>query len=78
MSDDAASLIDKLGGYAKVAAGLNVPAGTVAAWRHRKSIPVGYWSALVTLAAATPADEVTFETLASAHAARPASDGARV
>lgn len=58
-----ADIIDALGGYAIVAEGTAVPHGTVAAWRSRKSIPVGHWLAIVDMARRAGLRDITFELL---------------
>lgn len=44
-------VIDAIGGTTKAAAALDVPMGTVAAWKHRDSIPSEYWPDVVRVAA---------------------------
>ncbi|MFA7751922.1 carph-isopro domain-containing protein, partial [Klebsiella pneumoniae] len=63
-----AAIIDKLGGYAKVAAGIGQPPGTVAAWRHRASIPVKHWPALAAFAEQEGSKDASYGHLVSAHA----------
>lgn len=63
-----AALIDRLGGYTLVAAALNVAVGTVAAWRHRGSIPVRYWPALIAIEPQSGGTPVTYAELVAVHA----------
>jgi hypothetical protein len=63
-----ASLIDSLGGYAKIAEAIEVRPGTVAAWRHRGSVPVPYWPKLISAAPALGAAALTYDVLVEAHA----------
>jgi hypothetical protein len=64
-----ASLIDSLGGYAKVAEAIEERPSTVAAWKHRGSVPVRYWPKLI--AAAPNLGErkaLAYDALVEAHA----------
>ena len=67
---DASDIIKALGGAAKVAAHLGIPANTVTYWRHRNSIPANRWLALTRIDGAAAAG-VTIEALA-AHASETA------
>jgi hypothetical protein len=60
-------IIDHLGGPRRVASGLAVPLGTVAAWKHRESIPAEHWLALSKINSPEGA-AITLEALATAHA----------
>lgn len=66
-------IIDALGGYAKAADALGVPAGTVSAWKTRGSIPSAYWHRLVNLASTQGVDGVSLETLARMSETKPAA-----
>lgn len=65
---DAGELIERLGGSKKVAEDLNRPIGTVAAWRHRKSIPVDEWPAIIRLAVERKLHGVNADRLLVLHA----------
>ena len=67
---DAPYIIKALGGPAKIAGQLGIPANTVAYWRHRNSIPSNRWLAVSGLEGAREAG-VTPATLAAAFAAQP-------
>lgn len=57
-------------GYAKLAAALEIPAGTVSAWKapSRRSIPSEYWQAIVRVAEAEGKADINLEALAAIHA----------
>lgn len=60
----AGQIIKDLGGPTAVAISLGAPLGTVSAWKSRQSIPPQYWPSLVSLAAKTGKEQITFEALA--------------
>jgi hypothetical protein len=61
----ATDIIDAFG-YARLAELTGIPAGTVAAWKHRDAIPSGHWLRVVE--AAHEADlPITLRLLASIH-----------
>lgn len=60
-------LIRALGGTAKVADACGVTDGAVSLWKRRGSIPPGYWSRLITLAADLGDKTVTLESLVRLH-----------
>lgn len=64
--------IDALGGPSTVAGALNLSATTVASWKARKSIPVGYWASLCELAHDRGKD-ISYEGIAKIHI-EPASE----
>lgn len=66
---DVASLIDQMGGYAGIAAAIGRPAGTVAAWKHRRSIPVTYWPSIIDYADRQGWQHINYASLVAAHAA---------
>jgi hypothetical protein len=70
----ASDIIESLGGYSAVAAGLGKPAGTVSAWKTRECIPPRAWRDIVQLADRLGIAGVTLEILAAAYADRPQSD----
>jgi hypothetical protein len=58
-------VIDALGGPGKLSTAIKAPYPTVAAWKQRKSIPAGYWAAVVDAAKnVEPPVELTVEDLA--------------
>jgi len=67
MFTDAASLIDTFGGSAQAATKLGRPIGTVAAWKHRKAIPVEAWPDVISLATKEGVKGVTAERLLEIH-----------
>lgn len=68
-------IIDALGGYAKAADAIGVPAGTVSAWKTRDSIPPAYWHRLVNAATAQGISGVSLETLARMSETKPVKAG---
>ena len=66
-------IIDALGGYAKAADAIGVPAGTVSAWKTRDSIPPAYWHRLVNAAGSQGIAGVSLETLARMSETKPAA-----
>jgi hypothetical protein len=61
---NASDIIQSLGGAARVAAHLGIPANTVTYWRHRNSIPASRWLALTRMDGAAEAG-ITIEALAA-------------
>jgi hypothetical protein len=61
-------IIDDLGGARFVATSLGLPIGTVAAWKHRESIPADKWLAVIGLNPADGKDGASAHELAAAHA----------
>lgn len=59
-----AEIIDRLGGYAVVAAEMKIRPTTVQSWRTRRSIPPADWLAVVELAERKGVPGVTLDRLA--------------
>ncbi len=63
-----AEIIEALGGHRRVAAALQVPSGTVSAWKSRGSIPARVWPELIKHAQRDRVQGVTLEALAALQA----------
>lgn len=63
-------IIDALGGSSAVAGALKLPATTTASWKSRNSIPVEHWPKLTAAALERGVEDLTYETLVSAHTDR--------
>jgi hypothetical protein len=61
-------IIDDLGGGRHLASAIGVPVGTVAAWKHRSSIPADHWLAITALPVIEGSQPVTADCLVMAHA----------
>lgn len=57
-------IIDGFGGTAALARALNLPLGTVAAWKSRNSIPSDHWAEIVDAADILDVEGISFEVFA--------------
>lgn len=57
-------VLERLGGYRSVAAGMSRRPTTIQSWRDRDSIPPSEWLAVVEYARSLGADEITLTALA--------------
>ena len=68
--DSITSIFVAFGGYAGLAAAIDVPLGTASAWKTRQSIPPEHWPAIVVAAGERAIPGVTIERLAALRAER--------
>ena len=68
--DTVSDIIQKFNGASVLARQLDLPATTVASWKHRSSIPVEHWTSLVELAERSEILGLTYEKLVQIHSSR--------